>query len=152
MTIDFCALCDDPCTGANAIIGNNNMQEQWRTLVAQTLCGILANINPDTVDPTQLPQVAKTAAQLTSGFSTYANSGFLTSAKKVREFTATNNTDANIEISLDGGVSTNFTILANTVRTIDIGNHTFTNQTDFQIRIASGMTATLGSFYLDGRY
>jgi len=48
MAIDFCALCNDPCTGANASIGNNNMQELWRTLVAQALCGLVnsGNVQP----------------------------------------------------------------------------------------------------------
>lgn len=40
MTINFCDLCGDPCTGKNAWIGNNNSQETWRTLVAQALCAL----------------------------------------------------------------------------------------------------------------
>ncbi len=151
MAIDFCALCNDPCTGANAIIGNNNMQEQWRTLVAQALCGLVSN-NPDVVEATQLPVVSKTAAQITASYSTYASSGFLDSELKVRRLTATNLTDADIEVSLDGGTTTHFIIPANTLKELSVGNHVFDLITDLQIRKVSGQTATLGNFYLEGGY
>lgn len=151
MSIDFCALCNDPCTGANASIGNNNMQETWRTLVAQTLCGLVSN-DPNIAEAIQLPQDVKTAAEITAGYTAYADPGFLDAEKKLRYFTATNTTDADIEISLDNGTSTNFRVFAGTSRDFDLGNHVFAAQDDFQIRRASGMTATLGSFYLDGRY
>jgi len=151
MTIDFCNLCGDPCTGKNAWIGNNNSQETWRTLVAQALCALATN-SPDVVAATQLPQVAKTAAQLTASYGSYADLGLLNTTAKLRRFTIQNNTDADIEISLDAGVTTHFRVLATSVRNIDLGNYTFAAQTDLRIRRATGMTAGTGVAYFEGGY
>lgn len=143
-----CDKCNEPCIN-NGAIGNDNMQEQWRTLVAQALCGLVGN-TPGVAASTLLPQVVKTAAQLTSSYATYANTGFLDSTGKLREFKVINNTDADIEFSIDGGVTTNFRAVANAVSPYSFGNLTITPITNFMMR-KSG-TASLGSVYLEGSY
>lgn len=45
MAINFCDLCNEPCV-MNGTIGSSNMQEIWRTLVAQALCNISRDLTP----------------------------------------------------------------------------------------------------------
>lgn len=151
MSIDFCNLCGDPCTGKNPWIGNNNSQETWRTLIAQALCGLAGNI-PGVADAVPLPQFSATAAVLTSTYATYASPSFIDTALTLRRLRIVNKTDADIEISFDGGATTYARILANTEVQLDVGKQVFDAATDFKIRIASGMTATLSSLYIEGGY
>lgn len=151
MSIDFCNLCGDPCTGKNPWIGNNNSQETWRTLIAQVLCVLSGNI-PGVADAVQLPQFSASAATLTSSYATYASPSFIDSGLTLRRLRVVNKTDADIEISFDGGATTYIRVVAGTAPQFDLGKQVFDDATDFKIRIASGMTATLSSLYIEGGY
>lgn len=150
MAIDFCNLCSDPCI-INGVVGNNSMQEIWRSVVAQSLCR-LASSTPPVGGSTQLEQVALDAATLQTSYGSYADPGFLDSALKLSRLTAVNTSDSDIEISLNGGTTTHFKVLAKTTRDLPVGVQNFSAVSDFMVRKAAGMTASNGSFYLEGGY
>jgi hypothetical protein len=150
MTIDFCALCNDPCLN-NGVIGSQNQQELWRTVVAQALCAIAGSslVGGEAV---VLTQKAFTAANLTASFSTYADTTLLDSTKKLRRIRVINNTDSDLDFSLDGGATTKFRVIAGTIYDLEIGNFTAVATTSVQMKRSSGMTATTGSVYIEGSY
>ncbi len=151
MAINFCALCNDPCTGANAGIGNINSQETWRTLVAQALCGLVSN-TPGVAATTLLGQTVYTAAELQADFAAYTDTELLDSTGKLKYLKVINNTDANLEFSADGGTTTHFLAIANAITEINVGNVTVADPTDFVMRRQSGSAAGTGSVYLEGYY
>lgn len=143
MAIDFCDLCNDPCISAN--IGAKNMENNWRLLVAQALCAI----GNGGLTASPLPQALIGFGALSG---TYADSGFLDAELKLKRLYIANTTDADIQVSLDGGATTHFTIIAGTARDLNIGSLLFAAQTDLQVRTAPTQTASLGSLYIEGGY
>lgn len=61
MTINFCDICNDVCTGKNTIIGNKNMDEQLRLLIAQVLCSLHGSLS-EGAQPGSLISAATTNA------------------------------------------------------------------------------------------
>lgn len=151
MTIDFCNLCGDPCVGKNPSIGNNNSQETWRTLVAQALCALATN-TPGVAASVQLPQFSATFTQLTSSYAVYASPSFIDSGLTLRRLRVINNTDADIEISFDGGTTTHIRVVAGTEEQFNLGKIEFSAATKFMIRRSLTMTATVGNVYIEGGY
>ncbi len=151
MAINRCDLCNEPCIKWS--IGNNAQQEIWRTLVAQTLCIIANNTNPGGGGAaTVLPQVNLTAATLASSYVTYADTGLLDSSKKLNYIRVLNQSDANVDISLDGGATTAFTVLAYTSYEKTLGAFVAAAQDDVQLKVSSGFTAGIGNVFIEGSY
>jgi len=147
MAINFCDLCNDPCIQGQ--IGTANMQEVWRTLVAQALCA--ANQGGAPVMP--LPQTSLGFAELQSDYATYADPGFMNGQTRLRRLRVVNGTDAVIEISLDNGVSTYMSVAAGEdTGMLDLGNVVLADAADFQIKRADGDSATSGTLLIQGSY
>lgn len=149
MAINICDVCNDTCL--RNIIGTANNLELWRRAVIELLCGIAA-AGGGGENVVNLEQVQIPAATLQSGYTTFADPGFLDSTKKLNHLWVTNYTDADVEISLDGGDSVAFTVLANTAREFNLGNYTGAATDSFQVKRATGQTASTGILYLEGTY
>ena len=149
MAIDVCDVCNDTCL--RTIIGSSNMQEVWRRAIVEILCGISGQIlTPPQVS--SLPQVQVTAATLQSSYTAFTSPSFVGADVNLNHLWVTNNTDADVEISLDGGSTVAFTVLANTAREFDLGNYITAAATSFKIKRATGQTAGTGVLYLEGTY
>ena len=149
MAIDFCNLCNDPCIN-NGNIGNNSMQEVWRTLVAQALC----NLNQVLAAPVvTLPEYSLDYEVLDSNYVAYGSISFLNGHTKLKRLRVINDTDAAIEISFDAGVTTFMTVNAGVdTGFLNLGNIVVSDPADMYIQLASGQTPTVGSVTFQGSY
>lgn len=145
MAIDFCDLCNDGCVSAN--IGSDNMQNNWRLLVAQALCSLASGGTSSGGTP--ITEAAITAATLQSTYTAFASPVFITGTS-LRQLRVNNTTDSGIQVSLDGGTTVFMTAEAGKdTGLLNLGNITLA-PTDFQIRRVSGQTASTGVLYIQG--
>ncbi len=130
-------------------------EKSYRWSVVKTLCFIVALLETEEEElpatTTVLPQVVKTAAQLTSSYSSFASTGLLDTTKQLNKVRVVNNTDADLDFSYDGGAETAFTVLAYSTYQEDL-NMILSGITSFQMKIADSQTAGVGSVYIEGRY
>jgi len=136
-----CEPCCNPTEAAR-------LPSSYREAVVQLLCEILAASGGGT-DSVVLPQVTKAFGAITGS---YVSLGFLDSTFRLSRFYINNTTDANIEVSLDGGVTTAFTAPANTATFRDLGNYTGSATTSVQIRYQAATVPSIGTAYFDGSY
>lgn len=153
MTLNICDICNGtgPANCLRNNIGAANSIENWRRAVIEILCGISGAIGAGG-NVSNVPQKVIDAATLQSTYGTYASPGLLDATKKLSDLFVTNTSDADIQISLDGGATTAFTVLANDYREIHIGNYTGAATNSFMIRRANSMTAGIGNLTLEGTY
>lgn len=147
MTINWCAPCSDQCI-RNIISSDKGA---FQRAVYEILCSIAGAVGGGS-NVVNLAQVQITAATLQSTYGTYHNPAFLDATKKLNTLWVTNNTDSDIDISLDGGVTTAFTVFANASRLIDVGNYTGAATSSFQLKRGNSMSAGTGILYLEGTY
>lgn len=113
-----------------------------------TLRGLLAIIESSGggSDADVLTQVIIPGISLTNS---YADTGFLLTPFKLRSLDVTNATDVDIDLSFDGGVTTNYTVPANSKRKITFGGAIFVGIGDIKIK-RGAVAATIGSVTLEG--
>lgn len=99
-----------------------------------------------------LPQVVLTAADLAADYVTYANTELLDSTKKLNYVRVLNQSDADVDISLDGGDTTAFTVLAYTSYDRDLNSFVADAQSDVQLKVSDGFTASIGNVFIEGSY
>lgn len=148
MTIDRCDLCNDPCVKWN--IGNNSMEEIWRTLVAQALCAIASASGGGGAGSVanNIPAVEVAFGAITAA---YVATTFLAADGVARSMAVFNNTNAVIQLSY-GGVDAGPIIPPGLFRQIDFAaNGRVLTTTDVFIKYV-GAAPTLGSVTLDGFY
>lgn len=146
MAIDECAVCSDPCVRSSAA----NTELSFRNAILSLLCQFYQTETDAEVAAVVLPQIVKTAAQLTSSYSTYANTGLLDTSKELRYVRILNDSDAALDFSLDGGATTHFTVPAYSVYDRELGQFIAAAQTSFQMRITSGSAASVGDVKIEG--
>lgn len=139
-----------PCAPCNCIPGNipDDVFKQNTLIVLCEILDVLGG-GGTTLGATVLPQLAVGFAALPATFTVV---DFLDAQLKVRKFCVNNGTDADIEISLNGGTSVNYRVRANSNECFDFDGLTFTATQDFFIRYASGFTPTIGTAYFNGSY
>lgn len=147
MAINYCNICAEPCLSGQ--IGEANMENMWRLGVIQALCALTqggAVVTP-------LPEVSLGFAALQADYAAYADPGFLDGQTRLRRLRVVNGTDAVIQISLDGGVTTYMSVaIGEDTGILDLGNVVLSAASDFKIRRASGDTATSGTLLIQGSY
>lgn len=143
----------DICTDFELLQKATCDDKAFRWGVLTSLCYITTQLatQETPLPPTTyiLTPVTKTATEVESGFASYATVGLITSNKKLNRIRIVNTLDTDLEFSLNTGVSTAFTVLANTTYVEDL-NITLAATTSLQMRKVG--TATIGSVIIEGRY
>lgn len=150
MTRDSCA----PCCHPEELARQRGSYEAAQLLI---LCSIVSSIEELIIivvgEGVVLPQVEKTDVQLLATAGVYTTVGFLDSTFKLRHINVNNNTDAAVKVSLDGGVTTAFTVPAGSFQQRDIGQFTGSNVNSVMYTYdGAGPDTGLGSVYFDGSY
>lgn len=149
MAIDECAICTDPCVRSSSI----NTELSFRNAVLSILCQVYEiETESDAVPAVILPQITKTAAELTASYDEYANTGLLDTTKELKHIRVLNDTDAALDFSLDGSANTHFTVPPYSVYQQTLGNFIATAQTSVQMRIAAGSAASTGNVKIEGAH
>lgn len=94
-----------------------------------------------------LPQVVFEAAAIPA---VYTATGFLDGTSSLRQLYVNNSTDADVDLSFNGGTDTHYTVFANTIREIDFENLTLTSSGDMFFRTVD--TASIGQVVFEGSY
>ena len=130
-----------------------NSELSYRASSLELLCQLVADIEELIIvvggSGVVLPQVVKAFGAVPAA---YASLGILNSTKKLNRFYADNQTDANIEVSLDGGVTTAFTVFANSSLERELGAYVGAATTSVMIRYQAATVPSIGSAYFDGSY
>lgn len=142
MSLDSCTPC--------ACIAPNETNQFWKQEIRVTLCQILAAIEGGSLlnNAVILPQVTKLFGVVPVAYTT---TSFLGAPHSIRTGAINNQTDVDIDISLDGGVTTWVTIPAYTYFPIDFGDKTFVGSADMFYKYHIG-APSLGSVVFQGNY
>ena len=132
-------------------------EKAFRWNILKSLCYIIESLESNEVTPVPsavtivLSQVIKTYSQIETGFATYTTIGLVDTTKKLNYLRVVNNTDADLQFSFDGGVTTAFNVVAGTIYERNL-NLTLEATTSLHMRKVSGQTAGVGSVYIEGDY
>ena len=146
-----CDVCNNPTLLQKATCD----EKSFRWSVVKSLCYLIELLSTEEEEllpiTVVLPQVAKTAIQVESGYATFATVGLINTTKQLNSLRVVNNTDADLDFSYDGGATVAFTVLAATVYQETL-NITLNTTTDLQMKKSAGQTAGVGRVLLEGRY
>lgn len=130
-------------------------EKSYRWSVLKSLCYLITLLETETTElpPTTniLPQVTKTAAQLTASYTSFTSVGLINSTKQLNLIRVLNGTDCDLDFSFDGGANTAFTVQAGTTYQEEV-SLILSSTTSLVMKRAAGQTAGIGSVLIEGRY
>lgn len=139
-----------PCDACSCIPGNEQLYT-WQQKVRQTLCDIASGVVPPVdTDLTNIPAVSIAAASTTVGFTT---TGFTSAGGYLRQLGIQNNTNQDIQLSYDGGVTAGPIVPLGQFRQIDFAaNGGVMPMATLFMKYLNGAQPTLGAVVIDGFY
>lgn len=117
----------------------------FKYLVLRSLCALVSVGGASGV---VLPEKTIAFGTLTNA---YVDTAFLDSTKRIGTVNIRNQTDSDVSISVDGGVTDSFIVPAGGVILRNLGSYVAPATTAFQIKYL-GAAPTQGNVYIDGSY
>jgi hypothetical protein len=136
------------CEPCNCIPGNEG-QQTYRQNIRKTLCDILSALGGGSTPAavTNIPAVALAFGSIGAAFAT---TGFVVSGD-LREIGVLNQTNQDVQLSYDGGVTAGPIIPAGAFRDINfVSNGGVMAATTIFIKYLNGTPPTIGSVFIDG--